>query len=498
MHFLNRQIPVLPGEVLFDLINRLDEPRFMGVPIGLTLTTHISTGFPSNPVAALRAFLAWARFYWVGPRKCLPLPKLERNRVLLTWLADTPRLNELVLPVLNELAQRSCECNVIAGLPSLRSRLSPEVGFCTGYQICKVDMAAWRREYRQCCGLWHQQIRVWLREHRLSLWLFPYLAYAVATRTLYVFGFFRFLEQVQPAVILTDSEHGHPWACLILAARELKIPTLQMMHGVIYSRYGYQPLLSDVALCWGEQQKEQMISFGTEPERLLLAGCQRLRRESSCDANDVRQRLGLPLKRPVVMLATNPMERNEWRKLVSVFGDAFRENGDVVAVVKLHPSEKRSNYCEEIAQQSGIRFFEGSEWTVEESMAVCAVVVSHNSGLGNDALVLGRPVVLLDVLEEPLSNGRGLADKAGCPVVKTTVDLRAVVLRILSDEAYRLLLHAQAEKYVKWFCCAYGQEAARNVACEVMKRRVSWQGRDMTYLQERGVVAGRSGVGDGK
>lgn len=472
MNLFNRQISILPDDVLFDLINRLDEPRFMGIPIGLTMTTHISTGFPSNPVAALRAYLAWAKFYWTGPRKCLPLPQLERNRVLLTWLADTPRLNELVLPVLKELIHQSSACNVIAGVPAIRKSVPAEVGFCTGYQICKVDMAAWRREYRHCCGAWHQQIRAWLREHGLSRWIFPYLAYAVATRSLYVFSFFRFLERVQPSVVLADSEHGHPWACLVLVARKLKIPTLQMLHGVIYGFYGYQPLLSDVALCWGEQQKAQMISFGTEPERLLLAGCQRLSRENRRDANDIRQRLGLPMERTVVMLATNPMKRNEWQKLVSVFGDAFRKNRDVIAVVKLHPSEKKSNYCEEIAQQPEVRFFEGSEWSVEESMAVCDVVVSHNSGLGNDALVFGRSVVLLDVLEEPLSNGRGLADKAGCPVARTADDLRDVVLRILSDPSYRSFLHEQAEKYVTWFCCAYGKEAARNVATEVLKRRV--------------------------
>ncbi len=469
MRYFSKQVPRLPDEMRRGLENRLYAPLFMGVPIGATLTCCMCSRVPINPVAVLKTMLGWAFFYLFGHRGCETSPHLVPGRILLTWLADTPRLNDFVLPIIKELGAE--QFNVIGGDRSIKGHLGAEVGYCTKNQICKVEMGVWRREYRRCCGEWHRQIFGWLREYHISFLLFPYLAYALAVRSLYIYGFFKFLERVRPSVILTDTEHNHPWSCLILVARQLKIPTLQMMHGVIYTSYDFYPLLSDVALCWGGQQKEQMVSFGVEPERLPITGCQRLSRANRCDGAAVRSRMGLPPGIPVVMLATNPMSREEWRKFVFTFGDAFRTTDDVVAVVKLHPSERRSGYREEISLYPMIRFFESSEWSVEESMAACDVVVSHNSGLGNDALVLRRPVVLLDVLDEPLSNGRGLADKAGCPVVDTIDDLRAVVRRILSDEAYRLQLHESAEEYVKWFCCAYGQDAARNVVTEVLKRR---------------------------
>ena len=468
MSLFTKRLSVLPDETLFDLEYRLYEPRFMGVPIGATLTTCLNAHLPANPVAALRALLGWAKFYWFGHRGCQPLPHMEKGRLLLTWLDDTPRYNDMVLPVAREF--RPEQYNVIGGYPALRAQLSPEVGYCTKYQICNVDMRVWRNEYGRCRGAWHRQLLRWLRDHRLPLWLFPQLAYALAIRSLYVYGFFRFLEDVQPTAVLADSEHNHPWACLILAARQMKIPTLQMIHCAIYTSYIFYPLLSDVALCWGEQQREQMISFGVEPERLQITGCQRLTRKIAADGSTVRARLGLPQDVSVVMLATNPIARLQWRKQVFAFGDAFSGCDDLVAVARLHPSERRSMYSEEIAQYRNVRFFESSEWTVEESFSVCDVVVSHNSGLGNDALVMGRPVVVLDVLGEPMSNGQVLADKAGCPVVKTSDDLRQTVTRMLRDPDYRQSLHEQAEKYVSWFCSAYGQEAARNVANELSRR----------------------------
>ena len=79
-------------------------------------------------------------------------------------------------------------------------------------------------------------------------------------------------------MVLTEAEHNNPWSCLILAARHRGIPTATMIHGVIYSSYGYTPLLSDMALCWGRDQVQQMIEQGVEPERLVITGCQRLAR----------------------------------------------------------------------------------------------------------------------------------------------------------------------------------------------------------------------------
>ncbi len=440
----------------------------MGVPIGLTLTTCLNTQLPANPLAALKAVLGWMMLCWFGHRGCQPLPPLERGLALLTWLADTPRFNGMVAPVANEFGVG--QYNVIAGEPDVRHLVNPGAGFCTKYQICSGEMGGWRREYRRCCGAWHRQIWNWMSVHNLSCWLFPHLAYALAVRSLYVHGFFRFLDRIQPTAILTDSEHNHPWPCLILAARQLKIPTLQMIHCAIYTSYIFYPLLSDAALCWGEQQREQMISFGVEPERLLTVGCQRLTRSNPADRVHVRTKLGLPIELPVVMLATNPITRDKWRKQVFTFGDALKGVDGLTGVVRMHPAEKLESYREEIAKYPWIRFFESRQWTLEESMAACDVVVSHNSGLGNDALVMGRPVVVLDVLGEPMSNGQVLADKAGCPVAKTADELRQTVTRVLGDGCYRQTLREQAEKYVAWFCNAYGQDAARNVADEFRKR----------------------------
>lgn len=463
----------LPVDAIFELEDLLYEPRFLGVPMGATLADLLlsmfrtSTRF-SGQTEALRARLGWWRFCMLGMRHADTLPRLETGRLLLTWLADTPRLNDFVLPVIAELGPRNC--NVIGGTPSIRQRLLHETGFCTRYQVTATARSAWQPEYARCRTVWHRRIRLWLDQHHLPHCLFPHLAFALAVRSFYVAGFFRFLDLVQPRAVVTDSEHNFPWSSLVLAARQLGIPTLQMIHGVLDPPFAAAPLLSNVALCWGEQQREQMVELGTSPDRLVVTGCQRLAPKVNVDGRAVRVRLGLPVEGAVVMLATNPMPRAQWRRLTFTFGEAFQGQPGVTGAVRLHPSEARKHFQCEIQRYPDICFLENRQWTVEEAMAACDVVVVYNSGLGNDALVMGRPVVLLDVLAWAQNNGRTLADRAGCPVVRTAADLRLVVGRILGDSAYRDGLKNQAEAYVKWFCAAFGQEAARNVADEVRRR----------------------------
>ena len=239
-------------------------------------------------------------------------------------------------------------------------------------------------------------------------------------------AFGRLLEACTPTVVLTDAEYNNPWSCLMLAARRGGIPTATMIHGVICGTYGYTPLLSDAAFCWGRDQVEQMIAQGVEPERLRITGCQRLARDSKVAGRDVRLRLRLPAEMPVAMLATGPVPREEWRRLVFAFGDAFRGHTGVCPVVRLHASEKLDDFKAEMSQFPEMRFLENGQWTVEAPMAACDVVVIHNSGLGNDALVFNRLVVLLDVLATPMSNGRVLAEKAGSPMARTPAELRAI------------------------------------------------------------------------
>lgn len=208
----------------------------------------------------------------------------------------------------------------------------------------------------------------------------------------------------------------------------------------------------------------QMMELGTPPERLVITGCQRLTRTLAADPVAVKAKVGLPPDKPLALLASNPIHPDHRRKLARAFCEGIGNNGRITAVVRLHPSEEIDFYIPEMKDFPRVRFLENSVWTLDEALAAADVVVCHDSGLGNDALVKGKLTVVMDVLPMPLKNGLELCEQAGCPCVRDHTELHEVLIRIISDESFYQRLKNQAEKYVERFCVAFGDQAAANIA----------------------------------
>jgi hypothetical protein len=272
------------------------------------------------------------------------------------------------------------------------------------------------------------------------------------------------VDRLQPSVVVTEHDRNPFGACLVLTARTRGVPTVTMMHGVGTSSYEFTPLLADLALCWGEQQRLQMMSFGVPDDRLVITGCQRLTRTLTSEPSTARSKVGLPPERPVVLLASANINRESPHFVAQAFCEAFSGQHELSAVVRLHPSENLAFYSQELRRFPDIRFLANDAWTVDEALAASDVIVCRDSGLGNDALVKKRPVVVLDNLPEELGNGRCLAEHARAPVVHDAGQLRSVVEKILSDVRYRMELAEAAERYVPFFCSAFGADAAHNAA----------------------------------
>jgi hypothetical protein len=270
------------------------------------------------------------------------------------------------------------------------------------------------------------------------------------------------LERLQPQAIITESDRKMEAACLVLTARTYGIPTMTMVHGVVNPPYGYTPMLADLTFCWGKSQRDQLIEMGEKPERLIIAGYQRLSRNIKVSTSEARAKVGLP-DRPTVLLATNPICPEHRRKLVRVFCDALADQKQLSAVVRLHPAESLDFYENAIAAFPTILFLKNDIWTLDEALAAVDIVVCHNSGLGNDSLIKDKFVIVLDVLPMKLANGQELIEKAGCPWAKDAKDLINIITVIVNDNEYRHKLKAQSELYLKETYEAFGNDAVKNI-----------------------------------
>jgi hypothetical protein len=237
---------------------------------------------------------------------------------------------------------------------------------------------------------------------------------------------------------------------------------------VISTTTGYTPLIADIAFCWGEQHRARMTALGTAAERLVVAGCQRLRRELPVDVEATRRRLALP-PGPIALLATSPGDPSTRAALLDGFASMLAGSG-VAGVVRLHPSESPAGYEAWRERLPGGAFLP-PEVSLEEALGIADVVVCHESGFANDALIKRRPVVVF--CPPPLAlglNGRDLIDNAGCPLAGDATSLRREVLALLQDPMRRAVADAAAERYVGQFCARFGDDAARFIAATVARR----------------------------
>lgn len=457
----------IPASVLRDIEEELSHPLFFGIPLGPTLNDSLLIEF------------AWGHGDWRRRARWLNrarsarhrrLPRRSREgpvsvpsgRILTTLLTSTPRLNEIILPVLAELDESSYA--VLHGDSDGASPVSPGIPQVVWDQIMTYDLKGWRAEYRRCLPEWERRLRDISRRFDLPKGARELLTLNLVVASQNVAGCLEFLERSRPAVIVTEYDRNALWSCLVLAARRLGIPSVTLTHGVFErDALGFSPVLADTILCWGEVDRSKLLAAHEAAEKIRIVGCPRLSRDLAVTREEGRSRLALDHEVPVVMYATTTAEPHRLEG-AELFCAAIERMSGVAGVVRLHPAEKIEVYAPVARRYPHIRFSVNSEATLDESLAAADIVVACWSGVGSDALIKRRPLAVLN--PDPALRGPDwdLVERAGCPHARTAGELATILERILHDESFREQRANAAERYVADFCDAFGNESARRIA----------------------------------
>jgi hypothetical protein len=397
------------------------------------------------------------------------MPAIPQGRILVAWMYDFARINDLVQPVLKEFEPD--QTIVLCGTPEIPAMVPDGMGAVLLDRIMQFDVAAWRADYRKCRGSWQDHLQALCRKHQLPYGAYDRLALNLLLASQYIAGCQEFLLVAKPSSILIDCDRSSIGACLVLSARLYGIPTFTLVHGVLNERaVGYVPVLADRAFCWGEMQRRQFLAESEPSNKLIVAGCPRLTRDLAVTQSDARKRLGLAVDKPVVMFGTTMTNKQVRLDMAELFCAAIEKVGGIAGIVRLHPADRLDVYESTARLHPNVRFSENGIATLDEALAATDLVVVPNSGLGSDALVKRRLAIILDMPGQRLGHGADLIQQAGCPRVTNANELAAAIRSLLSDESERQSHVAVAERYVQDFCAAFGEDAARNLAAEVKRR----------------------------
>jgi hypothetical protein len=462
-----KNITISPA-ILMEIESALNSQLFRGCQIGITINDTLINAFDtSNRNWDINTrFKDFIRYYYhryfqpaYSERKFDEL----RGKILFTWLFDRQDLKEFVLPLVEKYG--AANTVVVAPELSMQAQLPQDVDFVVWKEFPKIDMAAWRTEFIHCEKAWRISLNKIVRKNSLPNVIVDFIIDRLQVQSQRLMAAAAFLDLACPTVIVTEYDRNEHSSCLLIAARQRGIPSVTMIHSALNPEhaYGFVPILADQVCCWGQRHVSILTKARAEQSRLVVTGCHSLSRALRVGALEAKAKIEIPFETPTILLATSPIKTQDKMKYAQEFCVAMSKMPTVVAIVRLHPAEQIEEYKDLIIRFPSVRFFENNAMTRDESLAASDIVVIHDSCFGSDALMKGKLLVILDVLNTPLGMGQELADLAGCPIAKTASDLESICHRVLFDINFRGELHDQAEKYASLYSDSYGLVAAEKV-----------------------------------
>jgi hypothetical protein len=464
-----------PLNTLGEIEKVLATPQFLGVSLGPTLNDFLVAYLDGRLIPArVRSFLVNPIRAWKFRRR--PYGKRRRDglpagRVLVTWSSAKFHNSQLIKPIVDQLGYENCL--VLAAKPNVAASLPEGLESIVWEDALGCDEKRWRGEFDAVWPALSRQLRRACRAHRLPRAVSADLSLSLMLASQYVAGCEDFLATSRPAAVLVDYDRNRLWSALVLAARRMRIPTHTLVHGVLGEEgIGYVPVVADKVFCWGEIDRRKFLAAGTESARVVVAGCPRLRRGLTADRRQARLKASVAIEKPVALLATAPYAMEERLRLAGVFCAGMERVSGAVGAVRLHPMEDIKSYASLIAKHPSIHFLTNAQLSVDEAIAAADAVVVHSSGFGSDALTKGCPVIVLDVLEQPLGHGAELIRYAECPGPQGEEAFATAIRSLLFDPVVRDKAVRAARNYTELFCAAFGDDAARNIAQALLEARV--------------------------
>lgn len=276
----------------------------------------------------------------------------------------------------------------------------------------------------------------------------------------------RFLKKGNPTFVITEYDRYGLASPLVLAAKNLGIPSFSLMHGVINNPYGYVPILADKLFVWGKLQKDFLLNYSHESNKILIGGGVQFSENRKINKQIVAQKLGLEAASGFVAFGSSNVPEPHRSKALHEFCRAslVNKNPGLKFLVKLHPAEKPQYYEEIWHNFPDVVVLPKSDFTNEEFFSLCDVLVIYCSALGFDAILNDKPLIILNVSDLALGNSRQFIDEAGVPECFSHSELLPAVQKACLEGST-----PESQEFKRNYCSFQGEKAVRNIQDQITK-----------------------------
>ncbi len=234
----------------------------------------------------------------------------------------------------------------------------------------------------------------------------------------------RMLERVQPKAVVVIAEYGPLERGLVVAAKLKGIPVMAIQHGVIHpSHPGYMYEKDEVSLdgsvaspfcpipdltaVYAPYHQELLTQVSAYPaERVAVTGAPRydvlFQAERVYSRSGVRRELGVDPQKKVILWTTQThgLPADENVKNVDAMFEVVARLDDIELVVKLHPGEDQRAPLYRTDPRLRPHVVGGGADT-NALIYACDLLVTKHSTTAVEAIILEKPVIVLNLSGEP-------------------------------------------------------------------------------------------------
>ena len=447
----------------------LNQFNFRDIPVGSLIGSHMNLDFiygHYNPKDYLKEMATSFYIKHIPSRHIngFEVKKHQNSKGLPihTFLSDRRHLFNMSYPIFEELGPENVFC-LIKNEKVLRQFKTKPVHFAFFDELPTYDYKIWHKEFKQ---LWKNIVKTvdhFIARNNIHKNYKLRLKNNLLGETRFIIAFEKLLDFLKPQYVLTEYDRFAFTSSLISSANKNHIQTFSMVHGVPGNSIGFTPLVANKVFVWGDRQRQTFIKYGVKVDKICVTGATQLVKETIGNKEQLKERLGLPNKIRVIVLATNPVKAELRLKLYQLFCDAFRylPKDQYYGLIRLHPSEEKSFY-ENIDKPSNILFGDANVISFENTFAVADMVCNYNSAFAIDTIVRGLPLITINVDDKHLGQAKDYIEYGKLPQATSSTELVNIITDYFGKSNANELMK-KVNAYAKAYCAATGKLAVENM-----------------------------------
>ncbi|MEM2619605.1 MAG: CDP-glycerol glycerophosphotransferase family protein, partial [Candidatus Hadarchaeales archaeon] len=223
---------------------------------------------------------------------------------------------------------------------------------------------------------------------------------------------------------------------------------------------------------WGEYSKRCFEMKGIPPERIRVTGNPLMDElvEMKFNPGEIRKQLGVPRRAKLIVYASsNPIDINYWtekesKEFVRLLNRIVLGLKDCFLVIRPHPTEREERYLRYLKSEDLSRTLVSKKENLYEILAATDILITDISGVGSEAAVMGKPVIVVNLTGKPYPTEQypALLMREGVAVeVRRKDELLPTIERLLNKKSQNELMKNR-EKFVrKYFYRIDGKSSER-------------------------------------